>query len=287
MTVVRRPPGATYVKAEGADGHWGEFASTTLDDVWGRLEKFYQDRQGVDSTELDELAERFVNRTDLNTAARKITLADPVHLPWTDYQPGDIVTLNLAPKDVKRELRVAAITVSMGPSDAAPKYDVHFGAPVLSNEAALAQGLRTLIREFRKPAPTSFTDGTPVGSIATGGTITTFSLPGQAFVESGRLRQYFSTRSAILGIRAAVHVAPTGASIIVDVHKSGTTVFASQAARPTIAVSTNVSADAVPSVNIIEAGEYLTVDVDQVGSTIPGGDVTVMVRWREIDVLLP
>ena len=162
MTVVRRPPGATYVKAEGALGHWGEYASTTLDDVWGRLEKFYQDRQGVDSTELDELAERFVNRTDLNTAARKITLADPVHLPWTDYQPGDIVTLNLAPKDVKRELRVAAITVSMGPSDAAPKYDVHFGAPVLSNEAAMAQGLRTLIREFRRPTSAGATvDGQP------------------------------------------------------------------------------------------------------------------------------
>lgn len=282
-----KPPDATYVKAEGADGHWGEFASTTLDDVWGRLEKFYQDRQGVDSAELDVLSERIVTANASKMAGMKVTVADPVHVPWTDYQPGDIVNVNLAPKFSKRDRRVAAIVVSKGKDDAAPKYDVHFGAPVYSNEAALVQGLRTLIREFRKPSPTSFTDGTPVGSIATGGTITTFSLPGQAFVESGRLRQYFSARSAILGVRAAVHTAPTGASLIVDVHKSGTTVFTSQAARPTIAVSTNVSAEAVPSANIIEAGEYLTVDVDQVGSTIQGGDVTVMVRWKEVEVLLP
>lgn len=191
MTVVRRPPGATYVKAEGADGHWGEFASTTLDDVWGRLEKFYQDRQGVDSTELDELAERFVNRTDLNTAARKITLADPVHLPWTDYEPGDTVTLNLAPKDVKRELRVAAITVSMGPSDAAPKYDVHFGAPVLSNEAAMAQGLRTLLREFRKPTATT-TDGTPVTPVvALGGSAPTLVIAAANSSDSTKARADF------------------------------------------------------------------------------------------------
>lgn len=152
--IVQRPPKATYQKTEGVDGRWGEYASTTLDDTWGRLEAFYQDRQGVNSAELDVLAERLINRTQENTASRSVTVSDPSLIPWTSYEPGDIVTLNLAPKDVKKALRVAAIVVSKGPNDAAPKYDVHFGAPVYSNDTAIAQGLRTVIREFRRPTQT-------------------------------------------------------------------------------------------------------------------------------------
>lgn len=151
MTIVKRIPQCTYVKAEGALGRWGEFASTTLDDVWGRLERFHQDRQGINSDELDVLAERIVTQQTTQTAGRVVQLADPVLLPWQAYEPGDTLTLNLAPKDVKGDKRVAAIVVSKGPQDAVPKYDVHFGSPVYSNDTAIASGLRTLIREFKRP----------------------------------------------------------------------------------------------------------------------------------------
>lgn len=284
--IVKRPPLATYVKAEGELGRWGEFASTTLNTVWGRLEKFHQDRQGVNSAELDVLAERIQTKMTENTAARSVTVADPAILPWTAYEPGDTVTLNLGPKDVRRALRVVAIVASKDAGVAVPRYDVHFGSPVYDNATALAAGLGTVLREFRRPMSTS-SDGNPIAGVVTGGTITTFSLPGQAFVEAGRLRQYFAFRSAILGIQAAVHVAPTGQALIADVNKSGLSIFADQAQRPTIAAGANVSGVSVPSVTIIEPGEYLTVDIDQTGSTIAGGDVTVMVRWREIDVVAP
>lgn len=284
--VVQKPPGATYLKAEGALGTWGEFTDPVTEAVWGRLEKFHQDRQGINSDELDELAERQVAKATKNTAARQVTVGDPANLPWQAYEPGDLVTLNLAPNDVKIQLRVAAIVASKGPNDAGPRYDVQLGSPVLTEQAAAAQGLRTVLREFKRPA-TSSSDGNPITGVATGGTITTFSLPGQVFQESGRQRQYFAFRSAILGIQAAVHVAPTGAAIIVDVNKSGSTIFADPATRPTIPISGNVSTVTVPTDTIIEPGEYLTVDVDQAGSTIPGGDLTVMVRWREIDVVNP
>jgi len=188
--IVRRPPGATYLKAEGDLGSWGEFASTTLDDVWGRLEKFHQDRQGVDSSELDELAERMVTRTETNTASRAITVADPSLLPWTSYEPGDIVTLNLAPKDTKKELRVAAIVASKGPSDAAPKYDVHFGSPVYSDEAAMVQGLKTVLREFRRPITTT-TDGSKDPAFPLGGSAPTLVIAASNSSDSTKSRADF------------------------------------------------------------------------------------------------
>lgn len=124
-----------------------------------------------------------------------------------------------------------------------------------------------------------------LAGLAVGSTTNTFSLPGQAFVESGRLRQYFSARSLIIGVRAAVHVAPTGAPSVVDVNKNGMTVFTDQSQRPAIAPGANASAEMVPSVSVAEPGEYVTVDVDQVGSILPGGDLTVMVRSREISAV--
>ncbi|MDP9144497.1 MAG: right-handed parallel beta-helix repeat-containing protein, partial [Actinomycetota bacterium] len=158
--IVRKPPGATYMRVEGDLGAWGEYASTTLDDVWGRLEKSHRDRQGVNSAELDIFAQRLIDRGEDKTASRTVRLGDPSVLPWANpaeptktFEPGDIVTLNLAPKDTKQALRVAAIVVSRRKGQPVPDYDAHFGSPVYSNEAALAQGLRTLYRIFNRPAP--------------------------------------------------------------------------------------------------------------------------------------
>lgn len=146
--IVKKPPDFTYMRVEGERGRWGEFASPTLDDVWGRLEKTQADRQGVESTELDEFAERIVSRGQDRTGSRSVQIEDPSLLPWTSFEPGDIVTLNLAPKDDKRALRIAAITASMSAGASTPVYEVHFTTPVLTNEAAMAQGLRWVLRQF-------------------------------------------------------------------------------------------------------------------------------------------
>lgn len=78
-------------------------------------------------------------------------------------------------------------------------------------------------------------------------------------------------------VRASVGTAPTGASLIVDVHKSGTTIFTTQSNRPTIAVSTNTDLANAIEVTSFASGEYLTVDIDQVGSTVAGADITVQI----------
>jgi hypothetical protein len=117
-----------------------------------------------------------------------------------------------------------------------------------------------------------------------GGAITTlaFSLPGQAFVEHGRLAMPFpGITGTLLGVNARVHVAPTGASIIVDVNKSGSTIFSDQSLRPAIAAGTKTSGWVSPQVTSITNTDYLTVDVDQVGSVLAGGDLVVAVRYSE------
>jgi hypothetical protein len=83
--------------------------------------------------------------------------------------------------------------------------------------------------------------------------------------------------------RASVTTAPTGATILVDVNVNGTTCFVatSQANRPTIAISGNTNKTTTfDSITTIADGSYLTVDIDQVGSTIAGSDLTVVI-WMK------
>ena len=83
----------------------------------------------------------------------------------------------------------------------------------------------------------------------------------------------------IRSVRATVNTAPTGASIIVDVNLSGTTIFTTQANRPTIAAAAKTSGK-VTSMNVttVPDGGYLTVDIDQIGSTLAGADLVVQVE---------
>jgi hypothetical protein len=94
---------------------------------------------------------------------------------------------------------------------------------------------------------------------------------------------YVEQASTILSCRASVGTAPTGSSIIADVNKNGTTIFTTQANRPTIAISGNTSG-AVTNMNVsaLSAGDYLTVDVDQVGSTVAGADLTITVTLETV-----
>ena len=85
----------------------------------------------------------------------------------------------------------------------------------------------------------------------------------------------------IIGATAAVNTAPTGASIIVDVLKNGTTIYTTSANRPTIAVSTfATTVTNTPNVTTLAAGDYLTVNVAQIGSTIAGSDLTVQIELQ-------
>lgn len=105
-----------------------------------------------------------------------------------------------------------------------------------------------------------------------------FSRSGNAAVVTGTHRGPIPFNCTITAIMVMVGTAPTGASIIVDVNKNGVTVFTTQANRPTIAASAN-SSGVVTNMDVtsLAAGDYLTVDIDQVGSTVTGADISVVV----------
>jgi len=109
----------------------------------------------------------------------------------------------------------------------------------------------------------------------------TFSRAGVLAVSTGAVRYRFPFAVTILGVTAAVNTAPTGAALIADVRKNGTTIFSTTGNRPTIAISgTATTSEPTPDVTAIAAGDYLTVDIAQVGSTVAGADLSVFVRYR-------
>lgn len=111
----------------------------------------------------------------------------------------------------------------------------------------------------------------------------TWAFTGNAAVATGKVRWYNRTGRTltIVGAWVAANTQPTGAAILADVNKNGTTIFTTQGNRPTVAVSTNGGGlSATPDVTSLADGDYLSVDIDQIGSTVAGADVTVgVVYW--------
>jgi len=78
---------------------------------------------------------------------------------------------------------------------------------------------------------------------------------------------------------ASVGTAPTGATIIIDIDINGTTIFTTQGNRPIIGTSAYTSGQVTNmETTRIADGDYVTVIIDQVGSTAPGADLVVMVE---------
>jgi hypothetical protein len=112
----------------------------------------------------------------------------------------------------------------------------------------------------------------PVNQVFTyGGTLGIYTGDYRWYNDSGRTLTFGT-------IRASVGVAPTGASVIVDVLKGGFTIFTTTGHRPTITAGTNTATNSAgPDVTTIASGEYLTVSIVQIGSTVAGADLTVSV----------
>lgn len=104
------------------------------------------------------------------------------------------------------------------------------------------------------------------------------SIPLDPLVVGAGIAQFVVLRDCTLtGVQPTVAVgkAPTGADAIFDVNKNGTTVFTTQSNRPKVLATTTVGGLVVPDVTAFVAGDVVTVDVDQIGSTIAGGYATL------------
>jgi hypothetical protein len=81
----------------------------------------------------------------------------------------------------------------------------------------------------------------------------------------------------ILKVKLVAKTAPTGSDVICDINKNGTTIFTTQANRPKIVAGSTTGDSGVPDVASLVEGDKLTLDVDQVGSTVAGADLTAQI----------
>lgn len=108
---------------------------------------------------------------------------------------------------------------------------------------------------------------------------------GISFSISGTLTTALSARFpspcalTITKVLSSVKTAPTGAALIIDIHKvpkgstTSTTVFTTQANRPTIADGEYEDESVAPDVTSIAQGDVIEIYIDQIGSTIAGADL--------------
>lgn len=107
--------------------------------------------------------------------------------------------------------------------------------------------------------------------------------PGSLSASIGADPMVFPYAITIQGISAALQTAPAGADLIVDVNKNGTTIFTTQANRPRVTAGSVVTSAEVTNMDVTQlaAGDELTVDVDQVGSTTSGSGLTLFIRYTK------
>lgn len=110
--------------------------------------------------------------------------------------------------------------------------------------------------------------------------IITFTQSGELATGTGSVRFYLPYNIKIIEVEAAVGTAPTDATLIVDVNVNGTTIFTTQSNRPQITTGTFVDATTTIEDDDHDDGQYITIDIDQVGSTIAGSDLVVVIRYR-------
>jgi hypothetical protein len=125
-------------------------------------------------------------------------------------------------------------------------------------------------------------------------------LSGALTAGAGVLRYPVPFAAEVVQVDLHVNTAPTGADLILDVNKNGTSVWAADQTKrvkvlatqnaatpvkvtPGVVNGTNVPGIPVPSatpVATFAAGDYITVDVDQIGSTVAGSNAVLVLTLR-------
>lgn len=107
----------------------------------------------------------------------------------------------------------------------------------------------------------------------------TFTATGALSTFTGAARFVCPVACQLASVSVSVGTAPTGTSLIIDVDKNGTTIFGTQANRPTVPISQNevITPSTAATVTSFAAGDAITVDLDQIGSSVAGSDLQVTV----------
>jgi hypothetical protein len=107
-----------------------------------------------------------------------------------------------------------------------------------------------------------------------------FTLAGALYTTTSFAPAYVVPRAmTIEKAFAYVKTAPVGAALIVDIAVNGTSIWnLTQGNRLTIADSASSGSQTLFDTTTLSEGDVLTIDIDQVGSTTAGSDLTVELR---------
>lgn len=105
-----------------------------------------------------------------------------------------------------------------------------------------------------------------------------YTIPGELVVQIGTVRLPITHNGTLLNVAIALGAAPNTDDVVMDLNKNGTTMFAS--GKPTITSGSTESLTNLPTTTAIAAGDFLTVDLDEVGTAYPGADLVVVISYR-------
>jgi hypothetical protein len=106
-----------------------------------------------------------------------------------------------------------------------------------------------------------------------------FTYPDAAVVGTNKAPSLIVPYSCtIIKAYAYARTAPSGAALIFDINKNGTTIWTTQGNRLQIAANQNSGTQTSFDVTSLAEGDRLDWDIDQIGSSTPGSDITVEVK---------
>lgn len=111
-----------------------------------------------------------------------------------------------------------------------------------------------------------------------------FSVAGPLALGAIPLRLYMNTAYTIVSVRATVGTLPVGSDVVVDVNKNGTSIWATnQVNRPRIPPAGPVTiVRSAFDTTALASGDYLTVDIDGIGSTTAGSYLVLQLTLRKV-----
>lgn len=110
----------------------------------------------------------------------------------------------------------------------------------------------------------------------------TLCVSGELSAAKRRTSARMPASGKIIGVYTSIGTPATGATVIADVNIADTTIFTTQANRPTIASGAYSSVAGTAANNKFALGDVITVDIDRVGTEISGEDLTIGI-WVDFD----